>query len=264
MTEHIYPAFERGRIMKKELLWALRDYSYSALQIRYRDYTDGILSGCGVRPEGSSRILRIMPGMIKCADFIFLVTGGEQIPYMATEEYTSLKFRLEEKEELPDYTRYLTEFVLDDRLERGRNEIELCRFRLKAGAELRTEYKDFYDIQTEYDTVNLADATWSSAGQNTLSKEVTDYFARKVLECKKAEGTDVQFAYFLLQGQEAADYRILTDYIRRRTGGDAGDGQMDTVTAFHKLEEILDGIRKGTGAYRQDQTDGERRMIVWD
>lgn len=32
--EHIYPAFERGRIMKKELLWALRDshilhYSYS-------------------------------------------------------------------------------------------------------------------------------------------------------------------------------------------------------------------------------------------
>ena len=33
MMEHIYPAFERGRIMKKELLWALRDYSYAALQI---------------------------------------------------------------------------------------------------------------------------------------------------------------------------------------------------------------------------------------
>lgn len=262
MMEHIYPAFERGRIMKKELLWALRDYSYSALQIKYQDYADGILSGCGVRPEGS--ILRIMPGMIRCADFIFLITGGEQIPYAPTGEYTSLKFRLKDKEELPDYTRYLTEFVLDGCLERGKNEIELCRFKLKSGAELRTEYKDFYDIQTEYDTVNLADATWSAPGQNTLSKEVTDYFARKVLECGKAEGTDVQFAYFLLQGREAADYRVLTDYIRRKTGGESDDGQMDTRTAFHKLEGILDGIRKGAGAHRQGRTDGERRMIVWD
>ena len=135
---------------------------------------------------------------------------------------------------------------------------------MKAGAELRTEYKDFYDIQTEYDTINLADATWSSAGQNTLSKEVTDYFAHKVLECGKAADADVQFAYFLLQGREAADYRILTDYIRRRTGGDAGDGRMDTGTAFHRLEDILDGIRRGTSAYRPDRTDGERRMIVWD
>ena len=118
--------------------------------------------------------------------------------------------------------------------------------------------------RTEYDTINLADATWSSAGQNTLSKEVTDYFAHKVLECEKAADADVQFAYFLLQGREAADYRVLTDYIRRKTGGDAGDGRMDTRTAFHRLEDILDGIRKGTGAYKPDRTGGERRMIVWD
>ena len=215
-----------------------------------------------MRPEGG--MLRIAPGMIKCADFIFLVTGEERVPYAPTGEYSSLRFCLREREELPDYTRYRTEFVLDGQLERGKNEIELCRFRLKAGAELRTEYKDFYDIQTEYDTINLADATWSSAGQNTLSKEVTDYFAHKVLECEKAADADVQFAYFLLQGREAADYRVLTDYIRRKTGGDAGDGRMDTRTAFHRLEDILDGIRKGTGAHRPDRTGGERRMIVWD
>ena len=33
--EHIYPAFERGRIMKKELLRALRDYSYLMRKARY-------------------------------------------------------------------------------------------------------------------------------------------------------------------------------------------------------------------------------------
>ena len=49
--EHIYPAFEHGRIMKKELLWALRDYAYSALQLQYADYPDGIISGCGIHIE---------------------------------------------------------------------------------------------------------------------------------------------------------------------------------------------------------------------
>ncbi len=261
--EHIYPAFERGRIMKKELLWALRDYACSALQIKYLKYANGILSGCGIHPEGST--LRIAPGMIKCADYIFLITGEETVSYTPTGEYTSLKFRLKEKENLPDYTRYLTEFVLDESLERGKNEIELCRFKLKEGAALRTEYKDFYDIQTEYDTVNLANATWSCAGQNTLSKDITDYFAQKVLECEKAEEHDIQFAYFLLQGQEAADYRILTDYIRRKTGESVQDvRKISTEEAFEKLVDILDGIRKGTGTYRNNRSSAERRMIVWE
>ena len=261
--EHIYPAFERGRIMKKELLWALRDYACSALQIKYLKYANGILSGCGIHPEGST--LRIAPGMIKCADFIFLITGEETVSYTPTGEYTSLKFRLKEKENLPDYTRYLTEFVLDESLERNSNEVELCRFKLKEGAVLRTEYKDFYDIQTEYDTVNLANATWSCAGQNTLSKDITDYFAQKVLECEKAKEQDIQFAYFLLQGQEAADYRILIDYIRRKTGESVREvKEISTEEAFDKLVDILDGIRKGTGAYRNNGSGAERRMIVWE
>ncbi|MDE6364656.1 MAG: hypothetical protein K2L86_10445 [Lachnospiraceae bacterium] len=263
MMEHIYPAFERGRIMKKELLWALRDYAYSALQIKYQNYADGILSGCGIHPEGST--LRIAPGMIKCADFIFLITGEERVSYTPTGEYISLKFRLKEKEDLPDYTRYLTEFALDDCMERSSNEIELCRFKLKEGAVLRTEYKDFYDIQTEYDTVNLADATWSCAGHNTLSKDITDYFAQKVLECEKAEEQDIQFAYFLLRGQEAADYRILTDYIRRKTGESVRDAkEISAEEAFDKLVDILDGIRRGTGTYRNNGSGAERRMIVWE
>lgn len=263
MMEHIYPAFERGRIMKKELLWALRDYAYSALQIKYQKYANGILSGCRIHPEGST--LRIAPGMIKCADFIFLITGEERVSYAPSGEYTSLKLRLKKKEDLPDYTRYLTEFVLDESLERRKNEIELCRFKLKEGAVLRTEYKDFYDIQTEYDTVNLANATWSCAGQNTLSKDITDYFAQKVLECEKAEEQDIQFAYFLLQGQEAADYRILTDYIRRKTSESVQDvRKISTEEAFEKLVDILDGIRKGTGTYRNNRSSAERRMIVWE
>ena len=160
-------------------------------------------------------------------------------------------------------TRYIIEFALDDNLERKQNELEVCRFKLKEGARLRTDYKDFFDIQTEFDTVNLADATWSAAGGNTLSKEVTDYFARKVLECDKAEDRDIQFAYLLLQSREAVPCEIIVDYIGRKTGCNEYEG-FNTHEVFGKLEEILDGIRRGTDIYGQERLWQDSRMIILD
>lgn len=258
--EHIYPAFERGRIMKKELLWALRDYSYSALQLQYKDYPDGIITGCRIRIE--DHILCITPGIIKCREFIFLLADEERIEYAPTEEYVCLKFRLVKKEVLPDYTRYITEFTLDESIDRKQNEIEICRFKLKEGARLRTDYKDFFDIQTEFDTVNLADATWAAAGGNTLSKEVTDCFARKVLECEEAEDKDIRFAYFLLQSRGAVSYDILLDYIYRKTG--KGKQSITTKEAFRLLDSILNEIRKGTNTYRPQGGEKTSRMIIMD
>lgn len=260
--EHIYPAFERGRIMKKELLWALRDYSYSALQLQYQNYPDGIISGCRIKVEKDE--ICISSGAIKCQDFIFLLTEEERVRYAPTRGHIGLKFRVVKKEALPDYTSYQSEFALDERLECESGEIEICRFKLKEGARLRTDYKDFYDIQTEYDTVNLAHATWTSAGQNTLSKEVTDFFAEKVLECEKAGEDDVRFAYLLLQGKEAVNYRILTDYITRKTGERGRKRFFSTEDAFRKLESILDGMRRGTEIYKTGGMGTERRMIIWD
>ena len=258
--EHIYPAFERGRIMKKELLWALRDYSYSALQLQYKDYPDGIIQGCGIRIEDNT--LCITPGIIKCQEFVFLLTDEERVEYAPTEEYVCLKFRLVKKEILADYTRYITEFALDEGIDRKQNEIEICRFKLKEGARLRTDYKDFFDIQTEFDTVNLADATWAAAGGNTLSKEITDYFARKVLECEKTEDKDIQFAYFLLQSREAVSYDILLNYIGRKIG--KVNQSITTEEAFRLLDGILNGIRKGTNTYRPQGRETDSRMIIMD
>lgn len=260
--EHIYPAFERGRIMKKELLWALRDYSYSALQLQYQDYSDGIIRGCKVRVEDN--FLIVGEGIIKCQNYLFLITEEERIEYAPTDVFVSLKFRVASKEELPDYIRYTTGFVLDKNLERKQNELEICRFKLKEGAKLRTEYKDFYDIQTEFDTVNLADAVWAGVGGNTLSKEVTDYFARKVLECGNAEDKDIQFAYFLLQSQGAVPHKILSDYIARKTG-DTGRNEIFTgEKAFWKLEEILSGIRKEKRTCGIERMKYDNKMIIMD
>lgn len=260
--EHIYPAFERGRIMKKELLWALRDYSYFALQLQYPDYPDGIISGCRIGVE--ENILSIGPGIIKCNGFLFLMDGKEQVAYTSSNQYVSLKFRLVRREELPDYTRYITEYALDKDMECSPSELEICRFKLREGARLRINYKDFFDIQTEYDTVNLADAAWAARDGNTLSKYITDYFAERVLECDRAQEGDVEFARMLLQSRDAVPRMILDDYIGRKTGNRNRKGPFMGRESFHRLEDILEGIRNGTGSRGSGKRADNERMIILD
>ena len=44
--QNLYPLFERNRILKKELMWSLRDYSFTHIQLEYQAYADGMIKGC--------------------------------------------------------------------------------------------------------------------------------------------------------------------------------------------------------------------------
>ncbi|MDY4097311.1 MAG: hypothetical protein SOY47_11430 [Lachnospiraceae bacterium] len=249
------------KILTREMLIALRDMAWLREQIAYQDYPKGVIFGCRLRIEG--RYICIGPGQIKCRDYLFLMGEEERIEYAPTESYISLKFKAGEREEFSGYVRYRTSFFLDTRLEVGEDEVELCRFKLKEGARLRTEYKDFYDIQTEYDTVNLAHATWAAADGNSLSKEVTDFFARQVLACEEAAQEDIQFAYLLLQSKEAVRTDVLTDYLMRKTG-QKQKGDFILEEAFYHLEQILDSIRRGKKEERRKGQEQTKGLILWD
>ena len=45
------PVFAGRRILKKESLWDIRDYTYAGWQLYYAEYTDGLLKGCDIRAE---------------------------------------------------------------------------------------------------------------------------------------------------------------------------------------------------------------------
>ncbi|RKJ44891.1 hypothetical protein D7X25_24625 [bacterium 1XD42-8] len=243
------------------MLTALRDLAWLKEQIAYLDYPKGIIYGCKLRVENQH--ISIGPGQIKCRDYVFLLGEEERIEYVSTQNYVSLKFKVREREEFSGYIRYKTCFFLDASLELLDDEVELCRFKLKDGARLRTEYKDFYDIQTEYDTLNLAHATWSAADGNSLSKEVTDFFARKVLACEEAGEGDPQFAYLLLQSREAVRTELLKDYLMGKTGQKQKEDFVPE-DAFYKLEQVLKDIRGGGNAKRDRGTRKRERLIVWD
>lgn len=231
---NLFPRFERGRIMKKELLWALRDYSYESLKIQYQEYSNGILKGLDITVEDEHIVLG--RGMVKFGEFIYLVTEPVVVPYEATNEYVSLKGKVNVSNSSPDAIRYGIDFVLDRELERREDEFEVCRFKLRQGAKLRNQYKAFYDIETEYDTVNLAHATWAGVDGETLSPVVIRRFAEEMKDCKILTEEDRSFCIHILNANPSSRKSLLF-YIRSKKIDI--DENADTKDIFWGLESIL-------------------------
>lgn len=51
------PVFAGRRILKKESLWDIRDYTYAGWQLYYAEYTDGLLKGCDIRAEDGRLVI---------------------------------------------------------------------------------------------------------------------------------------------------------------------------------------------------------------
>ena len=162
------PIFAGRRILKKESLWDIRDYTYAGWQLYYAEYTDGLLKGCDIRAEDGQLV--IGKGMLKFHDFIYLMMEEERVDYQPKNRWQMLKAEFSEDETNLDYKAYRVRFFLDEELELGENQMEMCRFYLREGSALRDSYKNFADMSTEYDTVNLICATVAGIGEKTLQE----------------------------------------------------------------------------------------------
>ena len=269
--QNIYPLFERNRILKKEHLWSLRDYSFAHVQMEYRSFGDGILDGCEPMVRGEELV--IGEGMVKHGGFIYLVTEELTVPYEPTGELAVLKLRMGEDRQPGDFIRYHLEPFLDGDTEKKEDELEICRFKLRHGSRLRDRYKDFDDMVTEYDTVDVTEADWGGPGGRTLPPAVTGYFARLVLEEDGSSPEDISFAYLCLGLQRAVPERVLEHYIRNRLAvmgavwsctepEDGGADPRRNRRLFDGLARILDGIRGHR--IRGQERKGDRHRIWID
>ena len=57
MFKNIYPLFERKRLLKKEMLENIRDFPRDIFDIFFRNYSDGILTGCDIEVKESYLIV---------------------------------------------------------------------------------------------------------------------------------------------------------------------------------------------------------------
>lgn len=208
---NLFPRFERGRIMKKELLWALRDYSYESLKIQYQDYSNGILKGLDITVEEDAVVLGT--GMVKFDEFIYLITEPVRVPYEATNEYVCLKGRVRKDERNPDYILHGIDFFMDSNLERDVDEFEICRFKLRKGFKLRNDYKAFYDINTEFDTINLVNSTWAGIDKETMNPNILKQYAVELIKRNNLEYCDFAFCILVLSNRGNVSLQDICVYL---------------------------------------------------
>ena len=84
VIQNIYPLFERNRILKKEMLWSLRDYAFAHAGVEYQEYGQGILWGCGLSVQGEE--IAIRPGLLKYGQAVCIMMEETRIPFGAAQE----------------------------------------------------------------------------------------------------------------------------------------------------------------------------------
>ncbi len=235
--------------MKKELLWALRDYSFAQAWLEYGEYAEGILRGCDARVEGN-RIV-VSPGIVKYGGFLYMMGEEESIEYGVCDEFTTVRMCFHTEQVSQDYVRYAMELVS------GGDEFEVCRYKLQKGAALRDKHIDFEDLNTEYNTLNFVHAAWGGIGGRTMSPLVTGCFAREILKSNDSRPEDIQFAYLCLDRAGAVPIEILRDYMARR-GGKIGE----KFSGEEVFREMCGVISRLNGTAKRNRQDRGRRMMI--
>jgi len=236
--EHTIPTFTPGPVTK-EILQCLRDLSYDEQTLRYNTYTDGIITGCTLIEENMR--IGLVNGIVKFAGRLYKLKEKILIPYEPTDALTIMKLRFSPQIPSRDFIHYKAELVLDTDPTLKPHEMEMGRFKLKRGSRLRTTYKDFRDMATEYDTVNLMYLKQSAPGDTTLSPTITRLFGHEAYPHIKDNALDAAFCTQALASGEAINRELIEHYVCNRLSR-TYTGKMDNARLHASLGEVLNLI----------------------
>jgi hypothetical protein len=250
MFEHKIPLFNPAPL-RKEILESMRDLALLEQSARYGDYSDGVLAGCGLFERDMN--IGVSGGLVKFGGRVYVLPDKADLPYRPTDAWTVLKIRFGGEERTRDFVRFAGRLTLDENINILPNEMELGRFKLKRGSRLRTEYVDFADMETEYDTVNPVHVPYAGIGESTLNPVILTHFAREAYPFA-AEPADAAFCGACLAGNGVMSRESIVLYLMRHT--ESGGGPTDNHDLHRRLVLILaelKGLRPGVAGRPDDK-----------
>ena len=134
------------------MLENLRDFPRSLFGFQYQNYSDGILYGCDI--TGTETGLILLPGILCYKGVPYFLERPYPVSCKAEGKVAYVKVHFWDKTIGSGGEEYLSQIIVDEQEPDAEQELELARFKLQAGARLRSDYVDFYDYETEFDTVN--------------------------------------------------------------------------------------------------------------
>ena len=256
MNEQKYPQLERLHVLRTEALCSIRDRAFDSLQVYTIDHGDGIISGCHLTTNRDS--ITLNSGLIRHDDFLYLILEPMSIPYEPTDEDMILKLVFESPIETENFIKRNVELNLTHEINISHNEMELCRFKLKKGAMLRTKYVDFFDRATEFDTVNTINSPYSAINGSNLSPEITKAFAIEARDYT-LEQLDYNFCLEALSGR-AINAEQIGFYIEQRLKIDLID--RNNKNLYDNLCLILQEIKNNGRREIKGQKRRRREVFV--
>ncbi len=241
MFEHKIPKFTPKRALSREILFSMRDIAYQEQSVRYAEYCDGIITGCALYEENMK--IGVQNGLVKFGGRLYILNEKLDLPYQPTDEWTMLKICFGTQIPSRDFIHYSGKLVLDNGLRVQANEMELGRFKLKKGSRLRTNYMNFRDMETEYDTVNLLHVVQAAPGEPTVSPKITRLFAQEAFPFLCDHPMDISFCSICLGSEQAVSRNYIQWYISRRMNTDYK--HLDNLQIHRCLTDILEAIRTG-------------------
>ncbi len=240
MFVHRFPHFGKGRILKKEMLENLRDFPRELAGIYFTDYANGILAGCQLIIQ--EKTIHITKGVINFQQNLYFLREDYLLDYHQTNRELVLKVRFLPATHENDHTLSPTEIWLDQELVLKENELELGRFKLREGAKLRSDYQDFYDFNTEYNTINLIQTAYAAPDSSTLHPLILKYFSRSLLKSGSPNPWDLNFAMYCL-GATLINRELILTYLAHRLEREYQD--YPNLTIFKHLTTILRSVASG-------------------
>lgn len=180
MFQNIYPVFEPKRLLKKEMLENLRDFPRSLFGLQYQNYSDGILYGCDITGTETGMIL--LPGILCYKGVPYFLERPYPVSCKAEGKMAYVKVHFWDKTIGSGGEEYLSQIIVDEQEPDAEQELELARFKLQAGARLRSDYVDFYDYETEFDTVNRIYVPYAAPDHPGIWPQILKSFARELLK----------------------------------------------------------------------------------
>ena len=252
-----YPIFLRKHLLKIEMLENLRDYPRDLAEVYYKNYSNGILSGCELEVSGQYLVLH--PGIMIFNHQVYVLKEEERVPYQAEDCNVYLKIKFMDAYKDLEKTSYMSQVVLDTEEPNQKEEIELCRFRLQKGNKLRNEYVDFEDFSTTYDTLNQIYAPYSGEGESTVWPYLLHSYAKEAMKYRMPEAMDMAFCMSILRDDKAVPRRMLETYLNARLRSEKT--KYSNIEIYLELLRLLEDMKDGKNT-SAGSTEGRKRIML--
>ncbi len=252
------PIFESGTVLTQEMLETMKMYAIDLGTLEYAGYSDGIISGCEVTMIGN--LLYVSRGIVMYAGNLYFLPKEMKVVINPGNDWQILRLQIGSMSRDKNFMIGELQLELTSEITSAPNKIEICRFRLQNGAILRNQYRDFQDLNTEFDTINEIYAQWSGYQTQSISSRVLMEFVKEARKKNLQNQIDIMFIQQImnLNGKTMNRDAILF-YISSRMGRPYKE--MNNMEIYRALCEILRTSGNGIGGHTMHQRM-ERRIIV--